>query len=134
MTTRTLCRRWGRCLGWCRPKVRGRFAFPGAREPGSQAFEFHSFFYLDFSRDFLGMLLRNHRKSQQFTFGVVSKGFFLRKVWGNYAESARKFAKYMFYISASGCGNSAESCGNFAEFCGRFSAMTSSRTTPQVNC
>ena len=73
-------------------------------------------------------------KPQHLTYGVVSEGVFaesLRKFGGNSAESSRKLR---FIAPGKGAEILRKVCGNFAEICGKFSAMTPSRTTPQVNC
>ena len=58
-------------------------------------------------------------KYQQFTYGVISEGFFC----GKFAEILQKIrGKYV----ASG----KSECGNFAELCGQVSAMTPSRAIP----
>ena len=56
---------------------------------------------------------------QQFTYGSLAQGVLIcPKVYGNSAESLRKFAKTSCCCVRKGCGDSAESFGNFAEICG----------------
>ena len=56
---------WG-SVTHCRPKVRGRFAFPGARNPRSYSIR-------DYSRSFRGTLLSNSRKHPCHLRPVITK-------------------------------------------------------------